>query len=110
MTSEATPQKSGRILKKIGRIVLKIFLFLILFIVLVLVLIQTPPVQNFARKQAQNFLQKKSKTKVEIGHISIGFPKDVVLGNIYVEDRQKDTLLYGGELRVDIDMLKLLKN
>src|SRR5687768_7552356 len=108
--TKATAKNSNSILKKTGRIVLKIFLFLILFIFLVLALLLTPPVQRFATRQAENFLEKKLKTKVEIGKIYIGFPKDVVLDNIYLEDRQKDTLLYGGSVRVDIDMWKLLSN
>src|SRR4051812_2553463 len=110
MTSEAQPNRTKHILKKIGRISLRIVLFLILFIVLVLLALQTPPVQNFARKQAQAFLQKKLKTRVEIGRIYIGFPKDIVLASIYLEDRKKDTLLYGGDIRVDLDMWKLLKS
>ena len=108
--TEATPKKSNNILKKAGRIVLKTFLFLILFVILVLALILTPPVQRFATRQAENFLEKKLKTRVDIGKIYIGFPKDVVMDNIYLEDRQKDTLLYGGSIRVDLDMWKLFSN
>src|SRR5690349_9397960 len=93
---------------KILRIVFKTFLIIILLIATLALLILTPPVQNFAKKKATAWLTSKLKTKVEIGKIYIGFPKKVVLENVYVEDRQKDTLLSGGALKVDISMMKLL--
>ncbi|HYC29043.1 MAG TPA: hypothetical protein VEB42_09505, partial [Chitinophagaceae bacterium] len=37
-----------------------------------------------------------------------GFPNTVSLQNVYIEDRQKDTLLSGGRLAVDISMFKLI--
>ena len=95
---------------KIVRIVFKTFLIIVLVIAAVALLILTPPVQNFARKKATTWLSNKLKTKVEIGKIYIGFPKKVVLENVYIEDRKKDTLLSGGALKVDISMMKLLKS
>lgn len=108
MISENKPHKSKNILKRVGSILLKTILIIVLLIVTILILIQTPPVQNFLVKKATAFLEKKLKTRVEIGKIYIGFPKDIVLENIYVEDRKKDTLLSGGRLKIDIAMMKLL--
>lgn len=104
------PISAVSVLKKIGRIVLKTVLVLLGVLILVVLLIQTAPVQNFLRGKAQNYLQKKLNTKVEIGKIYISFPKNILLERIYVEDRQKDTLLYSGELKVDLDMWKLFKS
>ncbi|HUQ96802.1 MAG TPA: hypothetical protein VM010_03985, partial [Chitinophagaceae bacterium] len=95
-------------LKKAGGIVLKIVLFLIGFIILLFLLLLTPPVQRFAVNQAENFLEKKLGTKVEIGGVSIGLPRKVVLNNIYIEDKTHDTLLYGGSIKADIALLKLI--
>src|SRR5436853_5269477 len=108
MTVERKSHKSKNVLKRIGRILLRTVLIIILLIITLLILIQTPPVQNFLVKKATAYLEKKLKTRVEIGKIYIGFPKDVVLENIYIEDRKKDTLLAGGRLKVDISMMKLL--
>ncbi len=77
---------------------------------LVAVLIITPPVQNFIKNKATSWLSKKLDTKVSIGKIYIGFPKKIVLENIYVEDKTKDTLLSGGKVKVDIAMMKWLRN
>src|SRR5690349_2730090 len=89
-------------LKKAARIVLKVVLFLFLFVIMLFLLLLTPPVQRFAVSQAENYLEKKLGTKVQIGGVSIGFPRKVALNNIYVEDKTRDTLLYGGSLKVDI--------
>ncbi|MGC4036625.1 MAG: translocation/assembly module TamB domain-containing protein [Chitinophagaceae bacterium] len=93
---------------RITRIVLKTVLFLLLFFILLVILIQTAPVQNFIRGKAVAWLEKKLKTKVEVGKIYIGFPKDVVIENVYLEDRTKDTLFSGGEIKADISLLKII--
>ncbi len=100
-------KKKRNIWKRLARIVLKTILFIFLFLVLIIILIQTPPVQNFIRKQAVSYLQKKLDTKVGVGRLYINFTKKVVLEDIYVEDRQHDTLLYGGNIKVDVNLVKL---
>jgi len=102
------PTRRKRLVKKIVRITLKSCLFLFLFVILIGLLILTPPVQNVLRKQAVSYLQKKLKTRVEIGRVYIGLPKKVVIEDVYVEDQQKDTLLTAGSLKMNIDILKLL--
>lgn len=110
MENEKLPQKRKTLAGKILRIIFKTFLILILIIATAALLILTPPVQNFARKKATAWLSTKLKTKVEIGKIYIGFPKKIVLENVYIEDQKKDTLLSGGSLKVDISMMKLLNS
>ena len=95
---------------RIARIFAIVVLSLLALVVLILLLIQTSPVQNFGRKKIVSFLEKKLDTKVAISRLSIDFPKMLVLEGIYIEDRQKDTLLAGHQLKVDIDMFKLLKS
>ncbi len=95
-----------RFLKITGWILLSI----ILLLVLVLMLIQVPAVQNFARKKAVAYLENKIHTKIQIGKLSIKFPKQIVLEGIYFEDQTKDTLLAGDKIQVDINMFKLLSN
>ncbi len=101
-------------MERFGRIALKTILWIIasviFLVLLVVVLIQVPAVQNFAKNKAVTFLQNKIHTKVEIGHISLGLPKLLVLENVYFEDQKKDTLIAGDKLKVDITLLKLLKN
>ncbi|WP_290835198.1 translocation/assembly module TamB [Flavobacterium sp.] len=93
---------------------MKVFLwiigsFLTLFLLLVLAL-QIPAVQNFAKDKAVTYLEGKIKTKVAIDRIEIGIPKKVILEGFYFEDQQKDTLLAGKKLAVDISLFQLLNN
>ncbi|GEO10899.1 translocation/assembly module TamB domain-containing protein [Segetibacter aerophilus] len=108
MQQTTTPTHKRSILAKIGRGFAIFLLSLIGLIVLILILIQTAPVQNFARKKAVSFLSNKLKTRVEIKGLDIEFPKMIVLQGVYIEDRTKDTLVAGNQLKVDIDMFKLL--
>lgn len=99
-----------RIIKKTFKILAWIAGVLLFLVLLVFILIQVPAVQNFAKNKAVAYLQNKLHTKVQINKLSIDFPKQVVLKGVYFEDQQKDTLLAGDELRVDIALLKLIKS
>jgi translocation and assembly module TamB len=92
------------------KITFKVFLWIVGVLLLIAVLVQTPPVQNFARKKVQAWLQTKLGTRFEIGRLRIGFPSSVVLEKIYVEDKTKDTLLYGGRIKANINLYKLIKS
>ena len=107
---QAAGKKSYTLPQKIVRVFVKTIIGVLALFILIILLIQTPPVQNFARKKIQTFLANKLQTRVEIGHLYIGLPKKIVLQNIYLEDRQKDTLLSGGKVKVDIDLFKLFSN
>lgn len=100
-------------MKKILRRILKILGWtaagLIALIILLLVAIQLPAVQNFARGKVVAWLEKKLGTDVEVGRLSITFPKKVVLENVYFEDQKKDTLFAGGRLAVDLDMFAIIR-
>ncbi|HEX9979733.1 MAG TPA: translocation/assembly module TamB domain-containing protein [Flavobacterium sp.] len=93
---------------------LKILLWIVgsvigLFLLIVL-LLQVPAVQNFVKDKAVAYIEGKIKTDVSIGRIEIGLPKKIILEAFYFESREKDTLLAGDRLAVDISLLKLLDN
>src|SRR5579871_1021264 len=94
--------------KRILRVLFISILILLLLLIAIGLLIQTAPVQNFLRGKAVTYLQNKLHTKVEIGKIYIGFPKNIIIENVFLEDQKHDTLFSAGKLSVDISMLKLL--
>lgn len=102
--------KINKYVKKTGKILLWIIGSIIGLFLLVVLLIQVPAVQNKIKDKAVTFLEEKIKTKVVIGRIEIGLPKKVILEDFYFEDQQKDTLLAGEKLTVDISLFKLLSN
>src|SRR5688500_10895695 len=100
--------KKRNVWKRAGRIVLKTVLWIFFLIVVVFLLILTPPVQNFLRKKVVAYLENKLETRIEVGRIYIGLPKNIVLENIYIEDLQKDTLLSGGKIKANIGIWQLI--
>ncbi|RUT68457.1 translocation/assembly module TamB [Flavobacterium cupreum] len=103
-------KKSVHFLKKTLRILLWCVGSIIALLLLLIILIQVPSVQNYVKDKAVTYLHNKIKTKVSLDHISIKFPKDVVLEGFYFEDQNKDTLLAGKRLEVDVDLFKLVSS
>src|ERR1041385_6612381 len=93
---------------KPARIAVKTILIIILFLLVLLILIQTRPVQNILRGKAVTYLRNKLKTRVDVGKVYIDLPKNIVLENVYLEDRQQDTLLSGGKIEANLDLFKLI--
>ena len=107
---KSLPQKHRTVVAKIANVLSYILVSLIFLIVLVFLFLQTPPGQNFIRGKVETYLQNKLHTKVLIGKLDISFPNSVLLKNVYIEDQTKDTLISGGQLKVDLNILKLLTN
>lgn len=82
---------------------------LALFLLLV-VLIQVPYIQNLLKDKAVAYLEGKIHTKVRLDRIEIGLPKKVIVEGLYLEDQQRDTLLYGGKIKVDIGLFGLIRS
>ncbi len=57
-------------------------------------LLGIPSVQNFAVDRAAEFASEKLGTTVSIGRITVGFPSKLHIRGFYVEDLDRDTLIY----------------
>ncbi len=95
---------------RIARTFLKSLLFLFLFIVFVFLLTLTPPVQRYLTSRAEKYLEKRLETKVDIGRISFDPFGNIKLKGVYVEDRNKDTLLSGAMIKGRVNIFKLFSN
>ncbi|WP_129716360.1 translocation/assembly module TamB domain-containing protein [Pedobacter sp. SYP-B3415] len=100
----------NKYIRKTLKVLLWIVAIIIVLVVGIAASLNIPAVQNFVKDKAITWLKKKTNTQVSLESIKIALPKDVVLNKFYIEDRNKDTLLYAGKLQVDISLLKLLKN
>jgi hypothetical protein len=100
----------SRTVRRISRTILRVILILLFILVIVLFLLQTSFVQDFGRKKIQAYLESKLHTKVIIGELSIDFPKNIVLKNIYLEDQHRDTLLSAGNLNLDVNLWGLFNH
>jgi translocation and assembly module TamB len=93
---------------KIIRIFAKVVLYTILLFLVILLSLHIPFVQRFARGKVVSYLEHKLDTKVQIGSVYVDFPKQLVLRDVYLEDRSKDTLISGGYVRADINLWRLI--
>lgn len=80
--------------------------FILLFILLAL-LIQIPAIQTKVVQYATSFVSKKTHTRVEIEKVGISFPKSAILEGLFLEDLQKDTLIYAGKAKVNMALFGL---
>ncbi len=97
---------------KVVRITLKVLAgiigsLLVLLVALVL-LIRLPSVQNYITHKATQYVSSKTHTQVTLRRLYVGFPKMVVIEQLYAEDARHDTLLYLGKLEVNINLPALL--
>lgn len=67
--------------------------------------LQFKPVQTYIAKKAAKYLSKELNTKVEVKSLYIKPFKSVVLEGLYIEDQQKDTLLYSPNFLVNLNLL-----
>src|SRR3954465_1032599 len=96
-----------RIIKKTGKILLYTLGSLLLLLCLLFLFINLPVGKKVVRNKVQSYLRDKLKTKVVIGSVNYSLPQWLEINNVYIEDRRKDTLLYGEKVYADIDLIKL---
>ena len=98
------------VIKWILKAILWVVVVFVLIFIIVAGLIQIPAVQNKIIHSVTSYVSNKTHTRVEIKNISISFPKSVIIKGLFLDDLQKDTLLYAGEAKVNIAFKDLLKS
>lgn len=88
-----------KVIKISAKVVSAIVLLLIFLPVCATLLLDIPSVQNYVVDRAMSFFSRKLETRVEIGRIDLDLFSRVCIRDFYVEDYQKDTLLYAAEVR-----------
>ena len=74
----------------------------LLFFVSLWALIQSPPVQSWLVSKVTDRLSSSLHTRIRIGHVDFSFFNKMILQQTLVEDQHRDTLLYAGEIKVNI--------
>ena len=98
------------IIKKTLKTILWVAVILVLLFIIIVAIIQIPVIQNKIVHFATSFISSKTHTRVEIKNINISFPKTVVLEGIFLEDIQKDTLLFAGMAKINITLYDLISS
>ena len=98
------------ILKKTLKVVLWVLISFVLIFILIALLIQIPAVQTKLTNYAVSYVTGKTHTKAEFQKISISFPKSAVIKGLYLEDNKQDTLLYAGEVKINLVFKALFRH
>lgn len=86
------------------------FFTVFIFTICLFVLLRSSWGQNLVKNKVINFVSQKIETKLEVKKLYIGFLGDVVLEGFYLEDQQKDTLVYSKKLSISVAVLPILTN
>lgn len=97
-------------IRKTLKVIMWATLIVVLLFLVIAGLIRIPAIQTRLVQYVTSFVSNKTHTVVELKKISISFPKSVVIEGLYLEDTQKDTLLYAGNVKVNIALYDLLSN
>jgi len=108
--SDSKNTNLNKYVKKSLKIVAWILGSIFLLLLLLVFFIQVPYVQNKLKNKAVTYLETKIGTDVNIGRIEIGFPKKIIIEDVFLESQKKDTLLFGKKIAVNVSLLKLLTN
>ena len=79
-----------------GKVLSAAVLLLIILPLLLSLLLDIPAVQNFVVHKAARMISRKLETTVSIDRVEIGLFSKIKVYGLYVEDYQRDTLLYAG--------------
>lgn len=93
---------------KIIKVIAWVLISIVLLVLAIALFIQIPAVQLKIAKYATAWITDKSHGRVEIDDFRIKFPKTIVLKGFYLEDLAKDTLVYVGELKINLSLSELL--
>lgn len=83
-------------------------IFVIVFVVIPIIgylVLRSPTVQTYLTSLATNYLQKELKTEIRIGGVNLSLGLDLILEDVFIADRHKDTLLFTTSLQADISKL-----
>jgi hypothetical protein len=103
-------KKAVMYLRRTLRVTLWVTLGFVFLFLLLLLLLQIPAVQNRIVRNVTSLISSKTDTRVEVSYISISFPKSIILEGLYLEDIEKDTLVYAGRISANIALFNLLSN
>lgn len=81
----------------------------IALVLIALIVLQFPQTQQFLTGKAEKYLRSQLQTNISIGGIYFDLPGKFTVENLYLEDQQRDTLVYSRNLSLNINIPALLR-
>ena len=97
-------------MKRIGYILSVLIVSVLLVCGMLIAALMSDRVETAAVRLVAEEFSRALGTKASVGAMEYRFPARVALKDVYIEDRQRDTLLYAGELYVHFRPLALKDN
>ena len=91
------------------RILIRISLGALMLFSLLILFVRSPWGQNIIVGKATNYISGKTGTKVDIDKLYLTFSGNLSLKGLYLEDEQRDTLIYSQELEVSLALIPLIR-
>lgn len=85
-------------IKILGKVVATAAVSFVVLLLLLALALQIPAVQTFAVQRVVRAVSSKLQTTVAVERVAVAFPGKVRVIGFYVEDYQRDTLLYAGRI------------
>jgi hypothetical protein len=79
-------------------------------VTVLVVAITIPSVQTYVAQKFIKSLSEKTRTSISLESVSVKFPGKVILNGLFLNDKNSDTLLFLHSLRLNINLLKLMRN
>lgn len=89
-------------------ILLKILLGVFSLVVLLLIFVSTPRGQDIVKTKAVEYLSSKTHSGVALDKIYVNWRGNIRLSGLYLEDLNRDTLLYVGQLELSLPLLPVI--
>lgn len=94
-------------IKKILKIFAIIIVTVLLLLMMIPILLSNSKIQNIIVGEATKQLSEKLNTKVEVGKVNYKFFNTFDLENLYIQDLQKDTLLFVNHANLNFEFWKI---
>ncbi len=107
--ADETPVKKA-LWYRIIRIFIRVFVVIFALLIVLILAINIPSVQTFVAGKIIKSIREKTGTEISLGSVKIAIPNTVKLNDLFLLDKNADTLLYLHSLSVDVDLFSLLKN
>lgn len=101
-------KKSKHIILIIAHFFKWALLLLLLFFVALVLFVRSALGQNIIKNKVSQFVSQKIDTPFDIGKLYLGFSGDIIIENLYVEDQQKDTLVFSKKLEISTEFLPMI--
>ena len=97
-------------IKKSTKIIILLVAIPLIALASIPILLQNSKIQNYIARMVTSSLSEMLETKVTVGNVNYELFNQIIISDVYVEDRQKDTLLFVGDASAGFSFKQLFNS